>query len=361
MISLTEPVQLSEYFFVDEQIILSILESDKEVFGDNLEKKYKEFRSNFPYLPPHLAHESSPLWKKFDEFLALKPSEVWSINFSTDYELTYYRSQQELDNAIQLVSDFTDSLFEELKTHNPKFVEHFLILAQNIPSLKNAHESVLVLFMPFFTIGYHAYLHWEEYSKNCLYCINYAINRKRHSLELQYIVTSTDTRFFRSYDDFKKVVDSYDETKKQIPILTSTDIITTSFPDTIAHVVTELIRHNEVLYPILLTVFREIKKSQRYAYHEKKYSFGYFEENGTFHYTGRMNALAFILDEVELKGWSSCGDKVQLLLQHISIKGKVSTLKRYFEGVVSKRADFTKASFHDEAVGLLNAIIKNCE
>lgn len=366
MTSLTEPVQLSEYLFVDEQTFLSVLNFDNNTVDftsvdEKIEESYLAFRKNFPYLPSHITSESSPLWKKLDEFLALNPAELWSNNFSLDYELMYYRSSQEINKPVDLLMDFLNTLLNELRTHNPKFVEVILFLTQHASHIHNAHSSVQTLTMPLFIMIYYVYHHWEKYMSKCLFCINYTILRKRSSLELDHIARSPDGQLFSSYADFKTIIDSYAETRKQVPLLTSADIAKSVLPDMFVTIVSELFVNNETMLTILQRIIHEKKKNERYPYHDKQYSFGYFDENGRFHYTGRMNALAYILDELELKGWSSCGDKVQLLLQHISFKGKGTTLKRNLESVVSNRADFTKASYHDEAVELLNAILKNCE
>jgi len=74
-----------------------------------------------------------------------------------------------------------------------------------------------------------------------------------------------------------------------------------------------------------------------------------------------MNALALILNEIWIKDCISSGDKAHAFIQYIHIRGKVTTLKRNLEMVVSKKADFTKAPYHNEAVELFTAILKNCE
>jgi len=360
MISLTEPVNLSDYFFDDEHI-RSFADFEKNFLFDSAEHMFLPVRKNFPYLPSHYSDDAAILWNKLDEFFALDIRNIEKdCCLSLNHELMYYHACSHLNKGLNLLNEFGESLVNAIQTHNPKMLELSLFLAINIKQIHSCHNSVKQVIVPLLVFLYYIYERWDTYSKECLKYINYAVYLKRCSLELDYLALS-DANRFDNYFDYQKVRDSFSEAKKQGHIKTQTEITNTVLPDIVRVLFSEAEQNNVAFFTILHNTIHEIKKTQHYPYHDKQYSFGYFDAKGIFFYTGHMNALALILYDVPMKGWSSCGDKVHRFLEYVHVKGKTTTLIKNLEKVSAAKHDFRKKDFHDEAVELFHAIVKNSE
>lgn len=112
-------------------------------------------------------------------------------------------------------------------------------------------------------------------------------------------------------------------------------------------------------------IIRDIKSEQLQIHdntENKEYEFGHFI-NDKFHWTGRINQLAFTLSLIvsDLPIDSITGYSVAEYIQKkdkIKFNGKYSTLKSRLENIFHDDIDFTPATYIDDAKNILIKILK---
>lgn len=317
------------------------------------------FKAAFASIPQEQVHR---FWMSFDDVF-LKDSAFFDSLIKKDSpDVLYVQSKRELIRFHSLVDSFFEFLYSFLGEYHPLF-RRFLA---NVVFYDHDEMYWSPYFQRIASFIHDALTffsnHCEQQSTYLLSLIKQSIVWKREVLELEFLAKRDDILTdCEDYSSFKSSISSFHDKEDGFSAF-STESIFSRFVKRFGMNPSSLSLLDKPALSVLGSSLRNTGENNDWdTVLKKSYSFGSFDDLGVFTYSGKLNVLAFIIHELHIKGWSSSGDKVHRFLEYIRIEGRVTTLIKYLEMVRAGKAEFAKSSFHDEAVVLFDAIIKNSE
>jgi len=221
MISLTEPITISDFYFLDfnnaKRLNKYIGYHDK----DNAYYLFLFVRNNYPFLPSICFDDDFQLWAKLDAFFKLDIQSIERQFSSLNPDEIYFRANDLIRKANDLLDDFSTILFTSIGQYNPRLYELMFAAVNDFRNLKDWHFTVQQLMIPFVGMGYYIYLHWEAYTNEILRYINLSVRLKRSTIELENLARSTDIVTFKSYHEYTQTIQSLSQKRNKVRLFLS--------------------------------------------------------------------------------------------------------------------------------------------